>query len=183
MFALHSRLIVLSVLLVLVSPAFATEATPKAAATPVVESNIDLYIRANYHFESRSGVSKSNPDFNLGVDFRLGDSSFYAGPRAGVVLEKLLTFSPDTSVKPFLGGHIFYLREMGGIQWRSGLAVDILAGDSSDPLYMYVGVEGAPRFNLSDKTFLEVPFEIGMFPFFSGIPIFFRGGLAIGFRL
>jgi hypothetical protein len=157
-----------------------------AASVAETEPSRDfLYGNFYYHFEQRSGVSESHPEISLGYDRLIGvEGGWYAGPRLGLVWEQVLTFTTTTNTKFFVGGHVYRLFSLGeSVGIKAGFAADILVGDSSNPLYLYTGIESGLRFQLGGGVYAEIPFELGIYPFFSGVPVFEKFGAQIGFGL
>ncbi len=141
-----------------------------------------IYAQFGFHNEQRDEVSEYNVNGAFGYDRLIsGTHRLYAGPRAGIYQENVLTFSPDTSTKPFVGGHIYRLLMPSDIlDFKLGVAIDILKGDDEDPIYGYIGGETGLRYHISEKYYLEFPSEFGFFPAFEGTPYFFKVGFQIG---
>jgi hypothetical protein len=65
---------------------------------------------------------------------------------------------------------------------KVGGAIDLLVSkDSTTPVWMYIGGVGGLRANVTKSLYLEVPVELGLFPFFDGGGTFLKVGFQVGF--
>lgn len=142
--------------------------------------------------ESRESVASrptySNFELMLGFDRLLdSDQGFFAGVRGGVYREKVLTSMPviGNNLRPFIGiqayKYIHLLLPILGL--KLGFAADMLFGGSNYALGVFTGAMAGVRLEFWDNYYAEVPVELGVFPFFNGVPIFAKIGLQVGMHL
>ena len=63
---------------------------------------------------------------------------------------------------------------------KLGVALDLLAAVASTPLSLYIGGLSGLRLDITDNIYVDVPVEIGVWPFYSGVGLFTRVGLQVG---
>jgi hypothetical protein len=169
------KTVALSVLIVAILMTTAVWAEPSAKNS--------IYAQIGAHEEWREEASEYNINGAFGYDRLIsGTHRLYAGPRIGIYQENVLTFSSETSTKPFVGGHIYWLLMPSDVlAVKIGMAIDLLKGDDEDPIYAYIGAETGIRYHISDKAYLELPYEFGFFPWFEGTPYFSKAGFQFGY--
>lgn len=167
-----------------------------AEDVPVASTSLgSIYGNFYYHSESREltslipRINETNLEFSVGYDYLLNaDSLFYVGARAGIYEEQVLTSLPVgwKNSRPFFGGQGYKLIPFEKIfSLKLGAAADfIVAPRGSDfPVWLYVGALTGLRANLTDAVYFEAPVELGVAPFFDGLPIFFKIGAQLGFKI
>ena len=146
----------------------------------VVPDNI-VYGAFGGHIEQRSGNSKTNIDAYAGYDRYLGNG-YYVGARLGILQEQVLSFLATTQTKFFGGAQGYKIFALSNVvDLKAGVNVDLAQGDSTDPIYLYTGVNVGPRIYFNRQIHVDVPLEVGLWPFFSGIPVFFKAAVQVGF--
>lgn len=154
-------------------------ADDSVGSATVAPDNI-VYGAFGGHIEQRSGNSKAHIDAYAGYDRHLGNG-YYLGARLGILQEQVLSFLVTTQTKFFGGIQGYKIFPMHNIvDLKAGLIADIAQGDSADPIYLYTGANIGPRFYFTRNMHLDVPLEVGLWPFFNGIPVFFKAAVQVG---
>lgn len=148
--------------------------------TPSKPLNL-ISLTGGVHFERRSGATSENADFYLQYDRLIApESDIYIGARGGLYFQKLLTPSITAVAQPFFGVHGYKMFQAGNdFSFKLGAVVEGHAGDSVDPIYLWIAAESGVRYT-QPSYYLELPMEWGSFPFFSGAGLFYRVGLQVG---
>ena len=146
-----------------------------------------VYGTFNFHFENRvlvTNVNRTNTDYYLGFDRLLNpEGGLYIGARLGLYNEEVLTSLPVSGIYNhfFFGAQgfkLFKVADRFGI--KLGVALDLLAAVASTPLSLYIGGLSGLRLDITDNIYVDVPVEIGVWPFYSGVGLFTRVGLQVG---
>ncbi len=170
------------------------------AAGAIEEKRFVVYGTGNLHAEVRetwySGtIAAINYDFLAGIDFLLLDP-VYLGARFGWYAETVCTsyMAPELAVyqKPSVGIHAGYrlpsltplLTILLGLSGDFLLNLDELHMQQEnwfERVYLFLGVNGDIRFNITENLFLGLSVEAGGFPFFRpSWPIFAKAGVQVG---
>ena len=169
-------------------------------AGAIEEKRFVLYGTGNIHGEIRDTwdhgtIYAMNYDFLAGMDFLLLDP-VYIGARFGWYAETVCTsfMAPELDIyqKPSLGIHVGYLLASPTpfLTILLGLSGDFLINFDQlhiqqdrwyELIYLFVGVNGDIRFNVTDNLFLGLSIEAGVFPFFQpSWPLFAKAGIQLG---